>query len=180
VPSWLVELQEVWKYAAAIATGISAVAAVLLTFDALGGSRAVWALAGTAAVAGLSSVLALWLSGRKIIAAYSERATAARSADQWSRSPRVEASARYEDYLNTQVVPAFLDAGLDRTRDVFAEFIGRLDLSEDEREKEFAFLEATYADPQLTRREKIHRLVQHFAPEAELYGFEDDKPPSDA
>jgi hypothetical protein len=159
-------MYEGWgKYFAAAPTGTSVLASLLLTFDALGTDRAVWAIVAVVVLTLALTLVALWFARSRTIEAYREGAAASRSKEGGSTSSRAIASAADREFLTTQVVPAFLDGGLDRTRDFFTAFIARLDLSDEEREMEEAFLTATLEDETLSRRARIDRIVHHFAPE---------------
>src|SRR2546425_1002985 len=106
-------MQRWGKYVAAGATVVSSLLAVLLTFQSLGQIRAIWALVGAAAVGLSFSVAGLWFARKTTIAAYTRGA----EADWLSEvdEPRDSAtSAAYQEFLSTQVVPAFVDGGLDR------------------------------------------------------------------
>jgi hypothetical protein len=68
--------------------------------------------------------------------------------------------------LSKEIVPAFQDAGLSRSRDSFLHLVDDLGLEQGEAKQEKAFINQTVDDPDLDDQQKIDRLVRHFAPAA--------------
>lgn len=151
------------KYLAAAASALSAVAAIVLTVSALGGAQAAWALVAGVAASAVGSLVVLLISGRETISTYRQGATDAQSGLQPSSPPAAQLASD-PDFLYRQVVPAFLDTGLDRTRKAFLDLVDHLDVSSEDREEERRFIDETYDDETLSPREKVSRIVSHFAP----------------
>lgn len=161
---------ELAKFLALGATALGLLGALATTFDALGSQAAVWALLATGGTAVAGSLAGVWISARQTIRHYAEASTEAartRASRGGRRQERPSATVADLVYRRAEVVPAFADAGLDRTRTFFLGLVDEVESQEEERRREKAFVESVYGDESLSKREKIEKLVEHFAPRGE-------------
>lgn len=143
---------------------IGVIAAVILAAEALGAPRAVWAAIAAFLLVGLTSGAGLWYVGRRMRGEYLAAAKSAHASDH--RDSPVKTTVMFSDLdlLRKEIVPAFQDAGLNRSHTFFLELVDSLNLAEENARREKAFVNKTVADPSLTDQRKIDRLVRHFAP----------------
>ena len=127
----------------------------------MGGSQVLLALVSTSALGLIPTLIGLWLLSARTLRGFREKAERDAAGMEASRALLISAGDR--EVLTTQVIPAFLDAGVRRTRSFFLDLIPSLDLSPEGIEAEEKFVNATAEDPELHRHEKIERLVFHFA-----------------
>jgi hypothetical protein len=154
VRSWQDDLRGWAQYGFALAAAGSVVAAVAITFQGLGHSRAVLAVTVAGLLGAVASLVGTQLIAKRSIDAYQKEAETSRRAGMSSTAD--------PEFLNTQVIPALMDQGLDRARDFFISLITDLDLPKEERERQLDFIKATYDDDGLSKREKIERLARRY------------------
>jgi hypothetical protein len=144
------------------ATALSMLAALVVLFDVVGGSQVVWAAVSASALGLIPSLIGIWLLRSLTLERVKEKARV--NIEEGNVHP-ILVSVRDRAMFSTQVIPAFLDAGVQRTRAFFLDLIPTLDLSPEEEEAEERFVIATAEDSGLARQEKIERLVLHFTGE---------------
>ena len=169
---------DISKWLTAVATTLSVVAAGLSTVDVLGSHRGV----STILIVGLATLLittvAVWLAGRRALDTYRHSFK--------QREATVIEKERRQAFLTTEVLPAFQDVGVDRTRRYFVNLVTDLQLDDTRRKTEFDFIEEVVARPSINKREKIDQLVRHFNAIALEAGLRDaqasasDQSPADA
>ncbi|HET9592933.1 MAG TPA: hypothetical protein VFP17_08455 [Solirubrobacterales bacterium] len=142
------------------ATVVSVLASLRLVADFLGPSSAVLAGVGTAAFAVIASGAGLWLVGQKFIDRYSHFLE--------YRAERQKIGAMQSSQIdlhlfNTEVVPSFRDAGVERTKVRMLKLIDRLNLSPRDADAEREFVNRTAADESLSRSQRVELIVRGVA-----------------
>lgn len=146
---------------------IGVIAAVVLAAEALSVSSAAWAAIASMLLVGLTSGVGLWYVGRRTRDEYLAAAKSAHTRDHAASPDETAAGLSDPDVLRREIVPAFQDAGLSRSRDFFLELVESLNLEQEEAARKKAYVDKIFTDQVLTDREKIDRLVRHFAPDPE-------------
>ncbi len=143
------------------------IAALILSAEALGAPDAVLVAIASVLLVALTSGVGLWYVSRRMRTQYLEAAKASYHAQELADARAKAAMYSDPDLLRREIVPAFRDAGLVRSRDSFLSLVESLQLDAEATSREREFIEMTVKDPALRDQEKIDRLVSHFAPSLE-------------
>jgi len=159
------------KTFAVIATAVSVVASLRLVADFLGPSSAVLAGVGTAGLVAIASGAGLWLVGQRFIDRYAHfielRQEYFESRGKRQKSEAVQSFQMDLDVFNTEVVPSFRDAGVERTKARMLELIDHLNLTPRDADAEREFVNRTAADESLSRGERVELIVRGVAKTAD-------------
>jgi|GEM_PF-5679322 len=151
---------EIAKFLSLVLTSFSLLISLAVTVAALGVSAAVLVGLGTVAFTVVVTVAGVWLVGTRTRSRYAEQVMAMARETESMVDTSTEA---LEPELSTEVVPAFQDIGVERTREAILEMIDKLDLPAEKAQKERDFVARVAADKSLARRDKVERIVRHFA-----------------
>jgi hypothetical protein len=137
---------------------------IALVSNAIGTFRTVWAAVGAVLLVVLTSGVGLWRVGRRMRSDYLEAAVSA-----WPLKIEARSGPDQTDYvdpylLRKEIVPAFWDAGLQRSRSDFLQLVDSLNLEDEAATREKTYVERVVADSSLPDEVKIELLVRHFAP----------------
>jgi hypothetical protein len=132
-----------------------------------GPSKTVLVAVGVGVLAVVPGLLGIWLVDRGVRGRYEARIKEAHAAEHVA--PIVGRLTSISDKeadsaIRVQVVPAFSEIGVDRTRQAFRKLISDLDLPESEQQTLRTFLDKTAEDSQLGDQQKIEQMVFRFAP----------------
>jgi hypothetical protein len=147
-----------------LGTALCVAASVYLIFSTLGKKRALLALLGVVGITLVASLVALWISRKKAIRSYTEGVKVGWGVVDRRDSTSAPTATRAvdHDFLTREVVPAFLDSGLNQTRSVILELLDQLNMPPNQRTTAERFVDSTY-DSELSKRQKVEQIVFHFA-----------------